>query len=121
MGSPNVGAITICLKDGRMDAYDGKHSMSELYDHRCILFVKLLRAYPELSWRARRHHDADNIQCQTGFFLAGIETPDGPVTYHLPDSMWSSLDGIDSTIDKAPRHDGHGSQDALRRLSEWKN
>ena len=113
-------ALTICLKNGQLDVYDGRHSMIDLYDHRCILFIKLMRAYPGKSWRAREHHERDCVCCPKDFFLACINTPEGQVSYHLPLSMWGKLDGI-KTFDQAPKWDGHGSADSFRRLEAWDN
>jgi len=34
---------------------DGYHSFNELYEHRNLLFINLMRSNPEISWRANNH------------------------------------------------------------------
>lgn len=100
---------------------DGYHTFDELYDHRCHLFVALIKCNPEMSWRAEKNDDGTKWD---GWFVAGMDLPSGKITYHLPDWMWSMLDQCDdcitfATLDIAPKWDGHTSQDVVQRLNDW--
>ena len=96
---------------------DAHHTMDELYNHRCHLFVALMRSNPEISWRAGNHNDGTNYP---DWFIAGMHLPSGDISYHLP--MWMShmLDdcGIESTP-YAPIWDGHTPEDVVNRLAKW--
>lgn len=94
---------------------DGYHTFDELYDHRCHLFVALMRSNPDLSWRSKLHADGTSYP---SWFIAGMKLESGDITYHLPLWMWSMLEGI-STHDRAPEWDGHTAADVVKRLREW--
>lgn len=96
---------------------DGYHTFNELYEHRQLLFIALMRAHPEISWRANNHADGTHYE---GWFIAGMHLPTGDISYHLKADKWELLDysGI-ATSNKAPRWDGHSSQDVLIRLTNW--
>lgn len=93
---------------------DGYHTFDELYEHRCYLFANLMKCYPEKAFKAWKHHDGSFLD---GWFLAGIHTPDGDITYHLPGTMWDELEGI-KEMDRGPEWDGHTSQDVIKRLKQ---
>ena len=96
---------------------DGYHTFGELYDHRCLLFLALLKAHPTLAWRSRLHEDGSKME---GWWIAGMNLPSGPITYHIPDSQWPLLDATAvPTLDRAPAWDGHTSADVLTRLRTW--
>ncbi|MCG7931938.1 MAG: hypothetical protein N0E44_18045 [Candidatus Thiodiazotropha lotti] len=96
---------------------DGYHTFGELYDHRCLLFVVLMRSNPELSWRANNHHDGTMLE---NWFVAGMHLPTGDITYHLPVDMWNLLDGVNiATMNRGPEWDGHTANDVLQRLKDW--
>ena len=92
---------------------DGFHTFSELYDHRCLLFIALANASPMLfPWKSTKHNDGSS---HSGWFIAGLTLPGpSPITYHLPDRYWELLRV--SAISKAPQWDGHTSQDVVERL-----
>ena len=69
---------------------DGYHTFDELYEHRCVLFIALMRSNPGISWRSQQHADGSMDE---GWFVAGMELPSGAVTYHLPQRDWALLDG----------------------------
>ena len=92
---------------------DGYHSFDELYEVRCLLFIALIKAHPEKSWRASANHDGQKWE---GWFVCGINPEKGKqVTFHLPEKFWSKLDGIE-THEINPYFDGHTSADVLARL-----
>ena len=103
---------------------DGYHTFSELYDHRCHLFIALMRSNPKISWRANNHSDGTMF---LGWFIAGMDLPTGSavpsagqISYHLPSWTWEMLDNCDiATTNKAPEWDGHTSEDVVRRLAQW--
>lgn len=91
---------------------DGYHTFNELYNHRVRLFSTLMRAYPDKSWWSYKHSDGEIWE---GWVLAGIETPAGMVTYHLPEKEIPYLpEGIELEFGK--EWDGHTSEDVLERL-----
>jgi hypothetical protein len=96
---------------------DGYHTFGELYEHRTLLFVALMRAWPQLSWFAQRHDDGSAFP---GFFIAGMHLPTGQITYHLEDRwlpLLRRLPIVELAI--APQWDGHASSDVVRRLTDW--
>jgi hypothetical protein len=94
---------------------DGCHTFGELYEHRCILFIALIRSHPEKSWRSFKHSDGSFYE---GQFICGIRTPKGDISYHCPNEMWDLLYNIE-TREKAPEWDGHTSADVYNRLHDW--
>lgn len=112
-----MATITIPCDAGKVS--DGYHTFDELYDHRCHLMAALMTVMPEKSWRADKNDDGEKWP---GWFLAGINLPTGTITYHLPQWMWSMLDGKDiETLDVGPAWDGHTAEDVVQRLSAWIN
>ncbi|MBK8191572.1 MAG: hypothetical protein IPK79_14130 [Vampirovibrionales bacterium] len=110
-----MGKITIECDAGKVS--DGYHTFDELYDHRCHLFAALMRSNPDISWRANNHEDGTMFD---GWFVAGMHLPNGDISYHLPVSMWTLLDGKGiATVNKGPKWDGHTAADTVKRLAEW--
>jgi len=96
---------------------DGYHTFNELYEHRCYLFVALMRCNPKISWRAEQHEDGSMYQ---GWFIAGMQLPSGQISYHMPMSMWDAITGSGiKTSRKAPKWDGHTPADVVKRLAAW--
>jgi hypothetical protein len=96
---------------------DGCHTFDELYEHRSLLFISLMKAHPHLSWRANIHHDGTHY---SDYFIAGMELPSGQITYHLKNEFWEMLDySMIATSNKAPKWDGHTSDDVIKRISNW--
>ena len=110
-----MGKITIETEIGKVS--DGYHTFDELYDHRCLLFVALMKTNPKISWRANNHDDGTSYE---SWFVAGMHLPSGDISYHLPQYMWKLLDNVKiKTSNKAPKWDGHTSKDVVSRLEEW--
>ena len=114
-----MGQITIECEVGK--ASDGYHSFDELfdelYDHRCHLFVALMRSNPSMAWRANNHNDGTMFD---GGFIAGMHLPTGDISYHLPVGMQTLLDGKNiATRNKSPKWDGHTAADTVKRLAAW--
>lgn len=89
---------------------DGFHTFNELYAHRIVLFIALALYIPG-SWKSRLHDDGSSIE---GWFIAGLPTPGGPITYHLPDAEWDTFPV--RSLERAPRWDGHTPADVVERL-----
>lgn len=91
---------------------DGYHTFQELYAHRVRLFVCLMHAHRTRAWWSEKHHDGSFMP---GWIIAGIETPAGQATYHLPVSESHYLpEGI--KLERGKEWDGHTAADVLDRL-----
>lgn len=99
-----------------MDASDGYHTFSELYDHRITLYIALCRTRPlGTVYRSKLHADGSSFE---GWFILGINKEKGKqISYHLPLSRWEDTEFV-QTLEKAPEWDGHTSDDVLNRLKE---
>lgn len=91
---------------------DGYHTFGELYEHRYMLFLHILRQNPERAWRSDLHDDGTMFDDS---FIAGLETKNGQISYHLPNRLKSQFEQI-KQLEKAPAWDGHNSDDVLVRL-----
>jgi len=67
------------------DTSDGYHTFNELYEHRHALFLVVCKTYK--GWKSKKHA-ANKPPMYDGFFIAGVETPSGVVSYHLPLEWW---------------------------------
>lgn len=93
---------------------DGYHSYNDLYNQRRVLFATLCNTYPELSWKSYKHSDGEYC-FRGGWFIVGIETPEGQYTYHYENEFWNlfKCKELEVGID----WDGHTSEDVTRLLS----
>ena len=92
---------------------DGYHTFAELYDHRCLLWVNVLLAHKERAFKTWRNDAGEKWE---GWFIAGMNTEAGQITYHLPEKLWVLLAGIAETHQNEG-YDGHCSTDVLSRLA----
>lgn len=81
-----------------------------MYEHRHLLFLNLIE-YGVTSWKSKLHDDGTFLE---GYFIAGIKLPTGMITYHLPIRLWDVTNVQE--LEKAPKWDGHTSDDVLERL-----
>jgi len=97
---------------------DGYHTFDELYEHRSILFIALMEAYHLISWYAPKHYDGSMFD---GFVIVGMDLPTGQITYHLHIDPWRELlDKLPiAELDRAPKYDGHTSEDTIDRITRW--
>lgn len=98
---------------------DGYHTFNELYEHRHALFLALLsKSFTTAqTWMSIEHSDGTSME---GWFIAGIELPEGQISYHLPDRLWSACLRTKARVClKAPAWDGHTSQDVITRLLKF--
>ena len=101
--------------EGDLTVTDTYHSFDELYGHRVMLFIALMKSHKNISWKSRLHSDGSSFP---DWFIAGMNLPDGDITYHIPDRFWNTVDDIEHR-EKAPEWDGHTSDDVVRRLNNW--
>ena len=88
------------------DISDGYHTFTELYEHRCLLFLNLcLREPSDCAWK----HDYNN------WFCLYWESPNGQVSYHIPNKYLPMVEGV-IKFDKDYKWDGHTSDDVIERL-----
>lgn len=88
------------------DISDGYHTFTELYEHRCTLFIALCLMQPEkCAWKD--HYD--------GWPVLYLETPKGQVSYHVPDRLSGAFTPY-IRQDQEYKWDGHTSADVLERL-----
>lgn len=126
--------ITLNLKsiEDKVSISDGHHTFDELYDHRITLYIALCKkmqanryygdarnhvsqkhAGEKIVWRSKLHSDKTSYK---GWFILGMYTDKGKqISYHIPDKRWKETD-FAQTLEKAPKFDGHTSQDVLERI-----
>lgn len=93
---------------------DGYHTFNELYHHRAVLFSVIVKAFPELAWKARQHHDGTMY---SGMFIVGIDTPEGQASYHYDiDPYWDMFECRE--LERAPEWDGHTPAQAIERIGK---
>lgn len=92
---------------------DGFHTFNGLYEQRLILFAALVKAYKNKAWKSYRHEDGEYC-FGGGWFIVGIDTPEGSYTYHYENKYWDMFDCID--LPRAKHWDGHTEEDAETRL-----
>lgn len=93
---------------------DGYHTFDELYAHRVRLFVGLMHAHRNRAWWSTHYADGSGVS-DGKFLIAGINTPEGAATYHIPKT---ETDHLPQGTFKfyAPEFDGHTADDVLQRL-----
>ena len=93
---------------------DGFHTFNALYEQRMILFAALVKVYKDKAWKSYRHEDGEYC-FGGGWFIVGIDTPEGSYTYHYENKYF---DLFDCEILKYGKHwDGHTEKDVTRLLS----
>ena len=115
-----VNTLIRSLKDSSYDTgriEDCFHSFDELYDHRTFLFLALLKEN-DTSWFSMKHDDGSMFD---GMFIAGMETKDGMITYHIEGKYLPLFKKYVKEIPSAPKWDGHTPDDVLARLVGLEN
>lgn len=92
---------------------DGFHTFNGLYEQRMILFAALVKAYKDKAWKSYRHEDGEYC-FGGGWFIVGIDTPEGSYTYHYENKYWDMFDCVD--LPRGKHWDGHTEADAETRL-----
>ncbi|HFI0736387.1 TPA: hypothetical protein ACGO6E_000602 [Streptococcus suis] len=94
------------------DISDEWHTFGELYYHRMILTLALMRQNKDKAWKSKQHHDGTMFEDS---FICGIDTPEGQYSYHYDLEHWELFNVKE--LDKAPEYDGHKPEDVTRLLS----
>lgn len=98
------------------DVSDGFHTFNELYHQRAVLFATIVKQNPDRSWKSWKHEDGDYCFNSNGeWFVVGIDTPEGPYTYHYEKDYWDMFKCKELLT--AKHWDGHTDKDVTRLLS----
>ena len=95
------------------DLSDGYHIFNSLYEQRMILFAALVKAYKDKAWKSYRHEDGEYC-FGGGWFIVGIDTPEGSYTYHYENKYWNMF--ACQELSRGKHWDGHTEADAETRL-----
>lgn len=93
---------------------DGYHTFNGLYYQRMILFAALIKAYKNKAWKSWKHEDGE-LCFGGGWFIVGIDTPEGSYTYHYEAKDWDMFTCAELPV--AKHWDGHTEEDVTRLLS----
>lgn len=96
------------------DFSDGYHTFNDLYHQRAVLFAALVKAHKDKAWKSWKHEDGE--ECfGGGWFIVGIDTPQGSYTYHYKEKYWGLFECV--ALEKAKHWDGHTDKDVMRLMS----
>ncbi len=107
-----MGTLIVPGETGQVS--DGYHTFDELYEHRCLLFLNVVKAltdHRDRTFKTRRNQDGEEW---SGWFILGMNTDYGQITYHLPDKYWDMADVRE--VERNTDYDGHTSYDVAARL-----
>ena len=96
------------------DFSDGFHTFNELYHQRAVLFAVIVKQNKSLAWKSHKHEDGE-LCFGGGWFIVGVDTPEGSYTYHYEDKYWDMFDCQELPCGK--HWDGHTDKDVTRLLS----
>lgn len=96
------------------DLSDGYHTFNQLYYQRMILFAVLVKQNKERAWKSKRHNDGE-LCFGGGWFIVGIDTPEGSYTYHYEEKDFDLFDCVELELGR--EWDGHTEKDVTRLLS----
>ena len=93
---------------------DGYHTFNGLYYQRMVLFAALVKAYNSKAWKSWKHEDGEPC-FGGGWFIVGIDTPQGSYTYHYEAKDFDLFECEELPV--AKHWDGHTEEDVTRLLS----
>ena len=96
------------------DLSDGFHTFRQLYYQRMMLFATIVKQNKDKAWKSLRHEDGD-LCFGGGWFIVGIDTPEGSYTYHYENKYFDLFDC--EILDYGKHWDGHTEKDVTRLLS----
>lgn len=96
------------------DLSDGFHTFRQLYYQRMMLFAVIVKQNHDRAWKSLRHEDG-NLCFGGGWFIVGIDTPEGSYTYHYENKYFDLFDC--KILDYGKHWDGHTEKDVTRLLS----
>lgn len=105
---------TVYAVDDLSKISDGYHTIAELYDHRCLLWINFCLSHINTNltsfnpfYLIKDHYE--------GWFLLGMLTTDGQISYHCPNKyLYLVVESISTT--EPPIYDGHSPKDVCDRL-----
>lgn len=103
--------------DSMGEVSDGYHTFDELYHHRMALTAALCKLMPDKAWRSLKHAENGDPMFE-GFFVVGIDLPEGQISYHYKLEEWPLFDHV-NTLENAPVWDGHTPADVVGRLESF--
>ena len=110
---PTIDAVPV--PDGGIgELSDGYHTFNGLYYQRMMLFAALVKTYKDRAWKSRRHSDGEPC-FGGGWFIVGIDTPQGGYTYHYEDKYFDLFDCVE--LPNGKEWDGHTEDDVTRLLT----
>ena len=92
------------------DTSDGYHTFNELYNHRVLLWINIVNKNISKAYLLKEHYD--------GWFLLGLETEFGQISYHCPNKYLELLDSAIKELPDDSNYDGHTSDDVVERLKK---
>ena len=116
-GNINMTREEVCKKFGIKeigDFSDGFHTFNELYHQRAVLFAVIVKQNKSLAWKSHKHEDGE-LCFGGGWFIVGIDTPEGSYTYHYENTYWDMFDCQE--LEHGKHWDGHTDKDVTRLLS----
>lgn len=100
--------------DDISDLSDGYHTFRQLYYQRMMLFAAIVKQNHDKAWKSLRHADGE-LCFGGGWFIVGIDTPEGSYTYHYEDTYFRLFDCEE--LERGKKWDGHTEKDVTRLLS----
>lgn len=93
---------------------DGYHTFNSLYEQRMFLFATIVNQNQSLAWKSHKHSDGN--ECfGGGWFIVGVDTPEGGYTYHYKNEYWDLFHCQE--LEHGKEWDGHTEKDVGRLLS----
>lgn len=96
------------------DFSDGYHTFNELYHQRAVLFATIVNQNKDIAWKSYRHEDGE-LCFGGGWFIVGVDTPEGSYTYHYENKYWDIFECKE--LERSKHWDGHTDKDVTRLLS----
>lgn len=96
------------------DISDGFHTFRQLYYQRMMLFATIVKQNKDRAWKSLRHEDGE-LCFGGGWFIVGVDTPEGSYTYHYEVNYFSLFDCEE--LERSKHWDGHTEKDVTRLLS----
>ena len=96
------------------DVSDGFHTFRQLYYQRMMLFAAIVKQNRDKAWKSFRHESGEPC-FGGGWFIVGIDTPEGSYTYHYEAEYFDLFDC--QKLERGKHWDGHTEKDVERLLS----
>lgn len=96
------------------DLSDGFHTFRQLYYQCMMLFAAIVKQNRDKTWKSLRHEDGD-LCFGGGWFIVGVDTPEGSYTYHYESNFYSLFECEE--LERGKHWDGHTEKDVTRLLS----